>query len=262
MKLELKEFLKKYSTVPNTFLDEFYDMQITNNVSTDFKIDLDILSKWLDARKDHLKETLLTSYNENIDYTIKQEINKGRGGKPTDRIMLTNDCFKRLCMLSRSKKAEMVRTYFISLEKLIDKYKDHIIKSMEEKIKQLENNQKPIVNPQSGVVYVLKTDKSIQDLYKIGKTKMFKNRMKTHNSSHNDNIEVIFVYETNDIDKVEGCLKVMLKDKQYKKRKEFYEVDIDLIKELISKCDELQLKIKNKPKKFKQDGGYFLMFAH
>lgn len=106
----------------------------------DFKIDLDILSKWLNARKDSLKDTIVKSYIENTDYTMRKEVIKGKGGSPIDRIMLTNDAFKRLCMLSRSKKANMVRTCFISLEKLIDKYKDYIIKSMEKKIAQLEKN--------------------------------------------------------------------------------------------------------------------------
>lgn len=172
---------------------------------------------------------------------------------------MTNDCFKRLCMLSRTKKAEVVRTYFISLEKLIDKYKEHIIESMTQKIKQLENNQKPKVNPKSGVIYVFKTDKSIDDMYRIGKSKKFKNRLKSHNSSHHDDVELILIYETKDQDKVESCLKVMLKEKQYRKRKEIYQIDIDLLKQVLEKCDDLQLLIKNKPIRFKQSGGYYMM---
>ena len=110
-------------------------MQINTNVNTEFKMDLDIVTKWLEARNDSLKETLVKSYTENIDYTINQIINKSRRGKPTNKIMITNDCFKRLCMLSISTKAEIVRSYFISLEKLIDKYKDHITHSVEVKRK-------------------------------------------------------------------------------------------------------------------------------
>ena len=44
--------------------------------------------------------------------------------------MLTPDCFKRLCLLSRTKKAEEVRTYFLELEKLIGNYKDYIINGL------------------------------------------------------------------------------------------------------------------------------------
>ena len=130
---------------------------------------------------------------------------------------------------------------------------------MTQKIKQLENNQKPKVNPKSGVIYVFKTDKNIDDMYKIGKSKKFKNRLKSHNSSHHDDVELILIYETKDPDKIESCLKVMLKEKQYRKRKEIYQVDIDLIKQVLEKCDDLQLLIKNKPVKFKQSGGYYIM---
>jgi phage anti-repressor protein len=41
--------------------------------------------------------------------------------------MLTPDCMKRLCMVSKTKKAEEVRSYFIELEKHINQYKDVII---------------------------------------------------------------------------------------------------------------------------------------
>ena len=42
----------------------------------------------------------------------------------------------------------------------------------------------------------MKTDESIENVYKIGRTKKFKDRLKTHNTSHVDNIEVLFIYET------------------------------------------------------------------
>lgn len=41
------------------------------------------------------------------------------------------------------------------------------------------------------------------------------------------------------MDQVEICLKGLLKRNQYRKRKEFYQVDIDIINELIKSCDEL-----------------------
>ena len=47
----------------------------------------------------------------------------------------------------------------------------------------LENNQKPIPNNKNGIIYVLKTDHDIVNLYKLGKTKKFKERI-----HHIDNI--------------------------------------------------------------------------
>ena len=70
-------------------------------------------------------ETLKRSYNLNIDYNVKiQKNNKqGSGGHTKKIILLTPYCFKRLCLLSKTKKAEEIRTYFLELEKLINNYK-------------------------------------------------------------------------------------------------------------------------------------------
>ena len=45
-----------------------------------------------------------------------------------------------MCLLSRTKKAEEVRTYFIEIEKLLFNYKDYIIKALEKTVNILENN--------------------------------------------------------------------------------------------------------------------------
>ena len=145
-------------------------------------------------------------------------------------------------------------------EKHLNKYKDHIIEILNKKIGVLENNQKSVLTTKKGVVYVLQTDLEIEDIYKIGKSKAFKNRIKTHNSSHVDNVKIKLVFESNNIDAVEGCLKLMLKQYQYKKRKEFYQVDLDLIKKLLKGCEDLTLIHKNRNKKDvnNQLGGYFI----
>ena len=98
MSIELKSFLQKYSTIPNAFLEDFYKVQYDENVDTNFKINLDITIKWLNMRKDHLKETIMRTYAENIDYIIKKV--KSKQDNPTNIIFLTNDCFKRLYVLS------------------------------------------------------------------------------------------------------------------------------------------------------------------
>ena len=54
--------------------------------------------------------------------------NSGKISKSNKEIILmTPDCFKRMCLLSKTNKAEEVRTYFIELEKLILNYKNYII---------------------------------------------------------------------------------------------------------------------------------------
>ena len=256
--ISLQEFLKKYSSISNKFIDDFFSLYTINTDDTEFVINFDILVKWLGMRKENLKKTLVSSYVKNIDYKIKK-IKSDTPGKPKEDIMITADCFKRLCMLSRTKKAEEVRTYFIEIEKLMNKYKNYIIEALNNKVGVLENNQKPINNTKEGVIYVLNTDFNIVDLYKIGKTKKFKERIRTHNSSHIDNVNVAFIYETKNVDTVEKCLKAILESKQYRKRKEFYQIDLDVLKELIKTCDELTLKVKNHKKKIKQNDIFYIM---
>ena len=256
--ISLQYFLKKYSSISNKFIDDFLSLYTINTYNDDLIINFDTLIKWLKIRKDSLKRTLIETYIKNVDYKIKK-IKSTTAGKPREEIMLTSDCCKRLCMLSKTIKAEEVRTYFIEIEKLMDKYKKYIIEGLTNKIDILENNQKPISDTKSGVIYVLKTDYNIIDLYKIGKTKKFKERIRTHNSSHIDNVDIVHIYESNYIDEVEKCLKNVLVSKQYRKRKEFYQVDLDIIKELIKTCDKMSLKVRKNNKNIKQLGGYYIM---
>ena len=93
----------------------------------------------------------------------------------------------------------------------------------------------------------------------LGKTKKFKERIRTHNSSHIDNVDIVHIYETDYIDEVEKCLKNVLLTKQYRKRKEFYQIDLDVLKELIQTCDKMSLKVRKSNKNIKQDGGYYIM---
>jgi phage anti-repressor protein len=171
--LSLPEFLKKYSTIPNKFIDDFFSLYDYKTNDTDLIIDFDNLSNWLLTRKDNLKKTLERSYVKEVDYQIKIIKTKGKG-RPTEHIMITPDCMKRICMLSATKKAEEVRTYFIKIEKLIDRYKEVIIEDLNKKIGILQNNQEPVPKINKGVIYVFNTNVDIDNLYRIGKSKKFK----------------------------------------------------------------------------------------
>jgi phage anti-repressor protein len=254
----LQDFLKKYSSISNVFINDFFSLYTTETTENDIVINFNKLVNWLNIRKDSLKRTLIETYIKNIDYKIRK-IKSITAGKPKEDIIITADCCKRLCMLSKTKKAEEVRTYFIEIEKLVDKYKNYIIDSLNKKVEILENNQKPILNNKGGFIYVLKTDHNIINLYKVGKTKKFKERIRTHNSSHIDNVDIVHIYETDYIDEVEKCLKNVLSTKQYRKRKEFYQIDLDVLKELIHSCDKMSLKVRKSNKNIKQKGGYFIM---
>ena len=100
------------------------------------------------------------------------------------------------------------------------------------------------------VIYVLRSNKDIDGIYRIGKSKKFKTIKIQHYSSHPDDMEIEYILETTDIDSVKECIHMALKERQYKRRKEFFEADIDLIKELLDDCDNQIFRGKYLIKKF------------
>lgn len=246
--LSLKDFLKKYSTLSNDFIDDFYNIYDFNQYNNnDFIINIDIVAKWLDSRKSRIKKTLVNTYNLNIDYKISKEKPNYKISKSNKEIiLLTPDCFKRLCLLSKTKKGEEVRTYFIELEKLINNYKNYIIEGLKSTVKILENNQKPIPKNIKGVIYILKSPKDIDGIYRFGKTQDFVNRLANYNSANSDKMQVLFIFETKNTQQIEDCVISQIKQFRYKKRKDFYQINIDIIKQLINSCNQLTLKFKHK----------------
>lgn len=261
-KLTLRNFLKKYSLLSNEFIDDFhniYDFNETNN--NEFIINLDLISSWLETRKRKLKETLVKSYNKNIDWIVNKENNGKISKSNKEIILLTPDCFKRLCLLSKTKKAEEVRTYYLELEKLINNYKNYIIEGLQSTIDILENNQKeiPKQNNIKGTVYILQSPKDIDSIYRFGQTEDFKKRLQNYNSANSDKMKVKLIYETKNAERIESCVIAQIKELRYKKRKDFYEIDLKLLKKLINDCSDLTLKYKkrinNNIEKNNQSGG-------
>lgn len=245
------EYLKKYTTISSKFIDDFFSLYDHKTLDTDFVINLDALTKWLQGTKGNIKDTLITSYTKDVDYIIEKDPTK-TFGRHREKIMLTPDCMKRLIMLSKTKKAEEVRTYFIELEKHIDKYKNVIFEKY-------EGNLKPVPKSENeGVIYVLQSDLNLPGVYKIGKTTDFKSRLKTHHSSHDDNVKVKIIFRTDYIDEVEHCMKFYMKAKQYRKYKEFYQVDADIIKKMLKECDRMSVVARKTISGKDQKGGYFI----
>ncbi len=94
------------------FINKFYknikEFNLHINENIDLVINFDNLVNWLNMRKDNLKKTLIASYIKNIDYKI-QKIKSTSVGKPKEEILITIDCCKRLCLSSRTKKADEIR---------------------------------------------------------------------------------------------------------------------------------------------------------
>jgi phage anti-repressor protein len=259
----IKVFLKTHSAIPNAFIDDFINMNSYKALQTDFAIDLDVVAKWLSVKKGNLIETLKKTYKLDIDYTLQNASNKkGKyGGNHYKKVMITPDCFKRLCMLSRSAKAEDVRTYYIHLEALLFKYHQQMLEGMQAEIKNLEKALKPKNGADStGYIYVLRASKEKDSVYKIGRTKDLNKRLSTYQTDNLENIEVVYKYRTDNLKSMENCVKHALGAERYRKYKEIYKVDIQMIKEIIEKCNDIEnIKIMYTMRKAsKMDGGYYV----
>lgn len=53
--ISLQNFLKKYSSISNTFIDDFFSLYTNETTNDDLIINFDNLVKWLNIRKDSLK---------------------------------------------------------------------------------------------------------------------------------------------------------------------------------------------------------------
>jgi len=235
------EFLKKYSTIPNQFIDDFYKIvKDYRDLDELFYISLEDISKWINQKKGNIKRTLIKVFSKNVDYTLEKVVE--RGGKPREIILLKSSTFKKLCMILNSKKAKEVREYFLNVEETLNKYKDYIINSLKTQVKSMDLSLKPRKKPSKGVIYGFEIKDNNRKFIKIGKSKDLKHRMIQHNSSHADKIDVEFIFETDNFSEVEGCIKEIMKKYQYRKGKEVYEVSIDKLKKLVNGCDKLTKK--------------------
>jgi phage anti-repressor protein len=252
-----KDFLLTQNTIKKTFINDFFEIIREDyfEISDQFLINSNKLQLWLNitSRKD-FHFTIKNSYRINIDYIIIKNENKiGKGGRNEIIYMLTPDCAKMILQSTKSKKGTEVRKYFIEIEKMLYKYKDTIIKSLSNELTLVKNNQKPKPDNKKRKIYIFKALNTNETLYKLGKTTNLKNRLKTYNSGNANDIEPLFILPVNDIDSVESCVKKCCKKYQYRKYKEVYEIDIDVLKEVMTDCNDfvnkMAIKLSDKTEK-------------
>jgi phage anti-repressor protein len=235
--MKTTEFLKKFSLVDTSFINDFYTFYDEGKDEYDYTINLNLIAKWLDVRKDNLKVLLQSNFTLNQDFIeFKPQGVKtiGKGSNNTKHVMLTYECAKQLCMISKSEKATLIRKYYIELEKLIIKYKDEINDSINRQLGIKVKNDKIIEeNKDHGLIYILKSD---EDTYKIGNTQELKRRMTQYNVGHKYELPIVFVFKTNRATEIEKCLKINLERYQAKNKTELYSVDLEFIRDTVKYC--------------------------
>jgi phage anti-repressor protein len=232
MNTNLEDFIIKRSNIPKNFLKDFFNLGGDTYGDTYKNIDFDDVVKWLDVIKNNLKRILKENFKIIDDYTEEKILikNKKRGANYVSKIMLTPDCFKELCMLSKTDKAKGVRKYYIVAEGLLRDHYEQIINDLNEELGLVKNNMKKPINVVGGHIYILKAmNTSQKDMYKLGNSDDMKKRLRVYNTGNANNIEPLFVMKVNDIDMVEGCIKNLAKKYQYRKNKEVYNIDFTFL---------------------------------
>jgi phage anti-repressor protein len=237
-----KDFLLNNSLINKTFINDFFEIIREDyfEVFDQFLINSNKLQSWLNisSRKD-FHFTIKHSYVNNIDYIITTNKDKnGKGGRNEIIYMLTPDCAKMILQSSKSKKGIEVRKYFIEIEKMLYKYKDILIKNLTNELTLVKNNQKIKPENNKKKIYIFKALNTDQTLYKLGKSKNIKKRLNSHNSALANDLIIVHEFETENMHGVEQCIKGLMRTTQYRKYKEVYQVDLEILKKFLKQCDD------------------------
>lgn len=97
-----------------------------------FPIDFDDAWKWIGwSKKQDAKELLLSNFREGKDF-LRSGVKSSTGGRPSELILLTIECFKSLAMMSKTSKGQEIRDYFIACEEeLKRKLKEEVERSQQ-----------------------------------------------------------------------------------------------------------------------------------
>ena len=213
------------------------------------------------ANKGNAKRTLENNFTKNEDYkiiSIKNNIEKqllrteklGGSGILQEDIMLNVDTFKNLCMLARTDQGKQIRKYYVKLENVYNEIiNDEIQQSrqeLEENKRQLEERNKQIEETareldlykkktyeeieKTGHVYIIRTDGG----YKVGKTKDINNRVKGLQTGNNNEIKVVFDFNTSNSDLLEKIVHYILDRYRCNSNREFFDCDPEYIKRIIT----------------------------
>jgi phage anti-repressor protein/glutaredoxin-related protein len=225
-KLTLKEFLYKFTAVPQKFIDEYY--KFYELCETDkYGIPLEKVAKYLGITDERtFKERVRSTLTLSEDYMIMREMQKLTKGVKDAHYVLSFDGFERLCISSTTKKGKEFQDYFIMLRKFIDYYKDHI----SDKILELTKTNK--------FMYILAVNKKT-NIFKLGRTGDIRKRLQAYSTGKEKHPDIKYILIVEDDKKVEKCSKIFLKTQQYKGNRELYKVECDTLKKVVLSCAEI-----------------------
>ena len=231
-KITLKDFLKKFTAISNSFIDKYYKFyELCENEP--YGININLVFKYLKLKNEKkFIERLKNNYNENKDYIIKK-LNKKLTKDFKDTFLYINfETFEKIIMMSKSEVGKEARNYFITLRKFIDYYKEDI----QDKIIELTNKNQ--------YIYILGINKN-KNIYKIGKTKDIRQRLYNYSVGLENHPDILYIQIVNNSNDVENCIKLFSKNFR-KGKKEQYNINYDTLKNIIFNCANIDKITHNK----------------
>ncbi len=224
-----------------------------NYDDNEFIVVLETIWKWIGySRIEECKRVLIKHFKENIDYKIENfappiggaktsdKKIENRGGHNKENILITVDCFKKICMKSKTKKADEIHDYYLKLEKILQK----IVKEESEFLrnaltlkdreiglitKQMETVTRKKVHKKEkkDTIYLYKQNQINGDnKYKIGKTKYLTERETTFITSNYEG-EMVYSKQCINSDLAEKVVHFILDKHRIINRREWFNIDYD-----------------------------------
>lgn len=207
---------------------------------TDMVIDLDMVCKFIEARKDQAKRILVNNFKEGDNFVSCHTLSSSeilqKRGRPSECIMITPDTFKELCTLMKTAKAVEIRGCYIKMEKVLKQYLkeradvSHAEKELaEQKLAEATERQKqreytPVPTPD--IVYIMKEASELHsDRHKIGKAMNTKKRVACFNTGSARGVQIVHERSTHNAAIVEEIIQVIMK--KYHFQREHYMCNIE-----------------------------------
>jgi hypothetical protein len=213
------------------FVANFY-CYLNYNQKNDFVINLDRIWKWLGySRISFCKTMLIKNFTQDIDFRIEnfasedaeaktepiKEPKETRGGHNKEYITLTVNCFKKLCLKSKTEKADQIHDYYVGLEDLMNELVSEQTEELRQKLQLKDVEKQDLLEstllsqfPQNeqciyiGLIDDLSTKQ--EKLIKIGYSFDLSRRVKEHKNTYT-NFKLIKVFKVLNPINIENCVK-------------------------------------------------------
>jgi phage anti-repressor protein len=251
-----------YDMLKTEFTGEDEDIFVTNfkyclehDQYNDFVINLDDILHYLGyTRKDTAKKIILKYFEENTSYKLLRfGPEHDQGGVSTsahnkERILLSPNTFKELCLIANTEKAKRIRMYYIRMEMVLSRYiskqNEEILKTSSNKVKTLESELKMFRGRKRNkyefgdTVYIVKEG----NLFKVGSAANMNNREDNY-FCHSNLAKVVYAKRCHNRKILEDVMHHKFTNFIYNNRKDwFIGVEFEALKKAM---DDFQLLLDN-----------------